>query len=138
MSLLDDPRNRRPLIASVVLGLALFVLLWLVLSWPPLIAWLIAAGTSVCGDQLDLQFTHDALRTIGFSPLLLPESIGPPDLQLPGCARAHRRSPRSGRRRSSRSRASPYPGRLAWRSRRWSYRFRTVPALSLPATTPPS
>lgn len=41
MSLFDDPRNRRPLIASVVLGLALFVILWLVLGWPTLLAWLV-------------------------------------------------------------------------------------------------
>ncbi len=41
MSLLDDPRNRRPLIGSIVLGVALFLLLWLVLRWPPLVAWLV-------------------------------------------------------------------------------------------------
>lgn len=41
MSLLDDPRNRRPLVASVALGAALFLLLWLVLHWPPLLAWLV-------------------------------------------------------------------------------------------------
>jgi uncharacterized membrane protein YsdA (DUF1294 family) len=41
VSILDDPRNRRPLILSVAAGLILFVLLWLALGWPPLIAWLV-------------------------------------------------------------------------------------------------
>ncbi len=41
MSTFDDRRNRIPLIASAVLGIVLFLLLWLWLSWPPLLAWLV-------------------------------------------------------------------------------------------------
>jgi uncharacterized membrane protein YsdA (DUF1294 family) len=41
VSTFDDRRNRIPLLASAALGLILFVLLWLVLGWPPLLAWLV-------------------------------------------------------------------------------------------------
>jgi uncharacterized membrane protein YsdA (DUF1294 family) len=41
MSIVDDPRNRRSLVLSVAVGLVLFVVLWLLVGWPPLIAWLV-------------------------------------------------------------------------------------------------
>jgi uncharacterized membrane protein YsdA (DUF1294 family) len=37
-----DPRNRPALIAAIVVGVALFALLWLWLRWSPLLAWLAA------------------------------------------------------------------------------------------------
>jgi uncharacterized membrane protein YsdA (DUF1294 family) len=39
--MVSDPRNRRPLVVSAVVGLAAFVGLWLVAGWPPLLAWLV-------------------------------------------------------------------------------------------------
>ncbi len=37
---LSDPRNRPAVIGSAVAGLVLFVVLWLVLGWSPLVAWM--------------------------------------------------------------------------------------------------
>ncbi len=36
-----DPRNRPSLIAAVVVGFALFALLWLWLQWSPFLAWVV-------------------------------------------------------------------------------------------------
>jgi uncharacterized membrane protein YsdA (DUF1294 family) len=43
---LRDPRNRPAVLGSLLLGIGLFVLLWLVLGWSPLLAW-IAGWTPV-------------------------------------------------------------------------------------------
>jgi len=37
-----DPRNRPALIAATVIGVVVFVLLWLRFDWSPLLAWLVA------------------------------------------------------------------------------------------------
>jgi uncharacterized membrane protein YsdA (DUF1294 family) len=37
---LRDPRNRPAVLGSLLLGVGLFVLLWLVLGWSPLLAWM--------------------------------------------------------------------------------------------------
>lgn len=37
-----DPRNRPALIAAIVLGVVLFLILWLRADWSPLLAWLVA------------------------------------------------------------------------------------------------
>ncbi|MFN8622937.1 MAG: DUF1294 domain-containing protein [Chloroflexota bacterium] len=64
MNALSDPRNRRSLIASVALGVILFVLLWLVLGWPPLLAWLIGwTPPAFAAYGIDKwQATHDGWR----------------------------------------------------------------------------
>lgn len=36
-----DPRNRRPLLLAAGLGVVLFLVLWLALGWPVLLAWLV-------------------------------------------------------------------------------------------------
>jgi uncharacterized membrane protein YsdA (DUF1294 family) len=41
MSTFDDRRNRLPLVAAAALGIVLFLVLWLVLGWSPLLAWLV-------------------------------------------------------------------------------------------------
>jgi uncharacterized membrane protein YsdA (DUF1294 family) len=37
---LGDPRNRPAIVGSLVCGLALFLVCWLLLHWSPLLAWL--------------------------------------------------------------------------------------------------
>lgn len=64
MSAFDDRRSRSPLIATVVLGAALFLVLWLVLNVPPLIAWLVGwTPVAFAAYGVDKwQATHDGWR----------------------------------------------------------------------------
>ena len=60
----SDRRNRLPLVLSAALGLILFLVLWLVLGWPPLVSWLVGwtppAFAAYGGDKW--QATHDGWR----------------------------------------------------------------------------
>jgi uncharacterized membrane protein YsdA (DUF1294 family) len=60
----DDRRNRRPLIAATILGIVLFVVLWLVLGWSPLVAWLVGwTPPAFAAYGVDKwQATHDGWR----------------------------------------------------------------------------
>jgi uncharacterized membrane protein YsdA (DUF1294 family) len=59
-----DRRNRLPLIASVALGVVLFLVLWLWLGWPPLVAWLVGwTPPAFAAYGVDKwQATHDGWR----------------------------------------------------------------------------
>ena len=64
MSTFDDRRNRIPLIAAAVLGIALFLVLWLGLHISPLLAWLVGwTPVAFAAYGVDKwQATHDGWR----------------------------------------------------------------------------
>lgn len=64
MSTFDDRRNRIPLLAAVGLGVALFLVLWLVVGVSPLLAWIVGwTPPAFAAYGVDKwQATHDGWR----------------------------------------------------------------------------